>query len=846
MRPSKRRRESFKHFRLDVLEGRQLLSGTTASVHVMAMPMTTDVMIDDCSCGDPASPDCASCLTDQAYEDKATLEWQQAIASEKVAPSMGSDHDGVMKLVPLAQATNLAIRSGDWSNPRTWMNGAIPAAGSRVWVMPGRTVRIDGLNDASIKTIRVDGVLSAATDVDTSLKVDTLVVGMGGALEIGSSAAPISLAHTATITIADTGPIDRVWDPTGLSRGVISLGRVDLHGADLTGHVALAKAPKAGDTTLYLASPTTNWRVGDRIVLTGVKYGQDEVRTIRGIGDGTIQVAALSYSHVPPTTLDPVVAAGLRVYVADLERNVRIRSENAADITRRGHFMAMMSPDVDIDATGFYNLGRTDKSALINDSIVDAKGTLVPGTGTNQRGRYAVHFHRLMAGMGSELATIRGSVVEGSPGWGIVNHSSDVEVDDNTVYNAYGAAYVTEAGNETGAFRGNIAIGSGGSSDSLGVTSRVNVNDYGYQGHGFWFQGPYVKVIDNVAANQKKTAFSYWSRGLTEKGVVTTFPSSRLETADLAAGSASVPISALPLFFSGNEAFSTQTALELLAVNQDAAGRANVQSLVEGSKFWNVGSGTYVAYSSNITYRHVTIVGTPSGVHMDSAPSHMGFEDMYIESTSTGILMPTYGTNWVTGGYINSPTAITVPALLSPNEAGRTITIAGTRFGKSTTQVKMDFSAAVSATIDRRAMSLFDKDEVTLNGNHLYFNEQKPDAVLNLGWFPKEFQGKSNRQLLEQFGIALGGTLAPSSALPATTIKGLVGTAEFTRMANTVGKAWSYRGSVATAMGPGYYSVFYEVPGSARVVEAPVALTPGWYIIRRTINGVVTPLLMYV
>ena len=64
----------------------------------------------------------------------------------------------------------------------------------------------------------------------------------------------------------------------------------------------------------------------------------------------------------------------------------------------------------------------------------------VARTGLNPRGRYAVHFHRTGIDEDADPATISDSSVVDTPGWGIVNHSSNVDVDGNVVFNAVGAA----------------------------------------------------------------------------------------------------------------------------------------------------------------------------------------------------------------------------------------------------------------------------------------------------------------------------------------------------------------------------------------------------------------------
>ena len=248
-------------------------------------------------------------------------------------------------------------------------------------------------------------------------------------------------------------------------------------------------------------------------------------------------------------------------YVADVTRNATFESQNVTDIGQRGHVMFMHNDDVHVDAAGFYGLGRTDKSIPINDPVLspdpdhpgqftldkidpttgkrvmtpmlDSNGqpVVVNGvtqmqpvcTGLNPRGRYAVHFHRTGIDEGDDPATIADSAVVDTPGWGIVNHSSNVNVDGNVVFNAVGTAYATEAGDEIGRFDGNIAIhsqGSGGVSDG-----RSNVQDFGHEGNGFWLQGGNVSVTNNIVAGQRSAGFVFYPVGLNQAGLgVTTIP----------------------------------------------------------------------------------------------------------------------------------------------------------------------------------------------------------------------------------------------------------------------------------------------------------------------------------
>merc|ERR1712178_395438 len=119
-------------------------------------------------------------------------------------------------------------------------------------------------------------------------------------------------------------------------------------------------------------------------------------------------------------------------------------------------------------------LGRSDKDIVVNDPKFDADGNLIPGTGTNRRGRYAIHFHQILKhdhpdmdmdmgmdmdmDMDTDTAEVNGSVIWGSPGWGLSVHSSRADITDNVSFDVVGAHFFTEGGDEQATFRNNIAI----------------------------------------------------------------------------------------------------------------------------------------------------------------------------------------------------------------------------------------------------------------------------------------------------------------------------------------------------------------------------------------------------
>src|SRR5262249_38200582 len=147
---------------------------------------------------------------------------------------------------------------------------------------------------------------------------------------------------------------------------------------------------------------------------------------------------------------------------------------------------------------------------------LDGSGKLIAETGANPRGRYGVHFHRIGAVNTTDPVPVRGCVLVGTPGWGFVNHSSYVHFDNNVSFDTAGSGFVTEVGDEIGAFCKNLAIRSSGSGhDSSG---RTDIQDFGHEGSGFWFQGAGLIVEGNIASGHRSAGFFYFTSGLIDVG----------------------------------------------------------------------------------------------------------------------------------------------------------------------------------------------------------------------------------------------------------------------------------------------------------------------------------------
>ena len=426
-------------------------------------------------------------------------------------PASGIAH-GIPRICAGPTVTTAA--DGAWSSAATWSTGRVPAAGDKVLIRPGTRVTYDAVSDAPIACIDVEGALTFRTNANTRLTVGTITVLETGRLEIGTADAPVPAEVTAEVVIIDQ-PIDTSRDPEQLTHGIIGLGTVRMHGAVRTPTFSrVAAEPLAGQTTLRLEQPVSGWMAGDKLVVPdtrqlkrgerGTEYVRqwEELQVAAVSGDTITLSAPLAFNH--RGARNAAGAVEFLPHVGNLSRNVIIRSANAAG--SRGHVIFIRHPDVDIRYALFKDLGRT-RMGVLNNTEFNADGTL-RRVGTNQIGRYSIHFHHAFGPRNGRpdgyQFTLVGNAVDDASKWGITVHNSHYGlIQDNVVYNSRGAAIVTEDGNESfNIFERNFAMRSEGSGEFAprsgygGATS-----DPGGEGAAFWFRGPNNVVRNNVGAN---------------------------------------------------------------------------------------------------------------------------------------------------------------------------------------------------------------------------------------------------------------------------------------------------------------------------------------------------------
>jgi hypothetical protein len=795
-------------------------------------------------------------------------------------PVLMSEHAAVMNLVRASDAAAVAVRDGNWSAAETWQDRRVPGRDGVVLIPRGRTVTVDTEVVAALRAVRVEGALQFAVERNTGLKVDTLLVAPGGTLTIGTSARPI--AATARIEFTDVGPIDRVRDPHALGRGLVSHGAVSIYGRQVTPFVALASAARAGDGVFELSAEPVGWRVGDTLLLPGVEAGvdRDEQREILKIEKGRVTVRPIAYDHVPPR-------GDLKVHVANLSRNIVLSSQTPGP-GRGGHVMFMHSGDVAVANAAFIGLGRTDKSKPIDDPRVDDSGRLVAGTGTNPRGRYALHLHRTGVGPDAKSARIEGCVVIDSPGWGYVSHSSRVDFVGNICFRATGAGFVTEAGDEVGSFRNNLAVrGKGSGEDEV---AREKVQDFGHEGDGYWFQGPGVVVEGNVATGQATHGFIFFTKGLVQEGLgISRFGVANLPEQSWAAmighvdhkdpdkidDPMTVPVIGVPIGgFRDNIAYGCETGF---TVRFHRGTPEAAPSVLADSTAWNVSYGARVRYTTNLTLRNLKLIAG-NGKHAVTGvfgtlegEQDIRYENLTVIGFPIGIHVPEAGHHTIIGGTWDNGRSIYIP---TPMQRGRRVEIAGDLKFPHSSKDQFDFyldarfepliGSGQGGYRDPNVLFAHDITTIEIPGQgrrQLYYPEQA-DAVApfkpwdelspserkrlgNGGTLPGELVGKTNDQLRGEYGLVLGGAVAPADAMPMAGSQALIGPcavygSELAPAEVRSRKLTNYRLMV----------VRQDLPGNKKgkagdAIEGDVTLKPGWNLLTRQKDGSLSSFLVF-
>jgi G8 domain len=389
-----------------------------------------------------------------------------------------------------------------WSDPATWPNQKVPAAGDKVEIASGKSVILD-VSPPALGGVTINGKLTFANNADLELTTEWVM--LHGELAIGREEAPHK--RKATITLTDNVKGEDVMGGMG-DRGImISGGTLNLHGDRTNTWTKLSKTAEAGSNSIE-ALNASGWKVGDEIVLASTDYDprQAERRTIAAIRGNKITLdRKLDYMHFGKITFD----VDERGEVGLLTRNIKIQaSPDAEQSYFGGHIMAMPGSKMYVSGVELSRMGQHMTLA-----------------------RYPIHWH--LAG-DAKGQYIKNAAIHDTFNRCVTVHGThNLRVENNVTYNTVGHCFFLEDGIETGnQFVRNLAIqtkchptkpcvptnlAANGENDHT-YENRLAVRQISFSGKdtllpsdntvaSYWITNPDNTFIDNVAAGSDENGF---------------------------------------------------------------------------------------------------------------------------------------------------------------------------------------------------------------------------------------------------------------------------------------------------------------------------------------------------
>ena len=410
----------------------------------------------------------------------------------------------VFAVVQAQNAGAPAVRQTRWSDPATWPDRKVPAAGDKVTIARDKSVLLD-VSPPALGSLTIDGKLSFADNADLELTTEWIL--LHGELEIGTEARPHTRKATITLTNnikgEDIGGMGGANEP--VDRGIVLMGgTLNLHGNRTNSWTKLSKTADAGSTSIEVLN-AAGWRVGDEIVLASTDFDprQAERRTIAAIRGNAITLdKKLDYMHFGKITFD----VDERGEVGMLTRNIRLQaSADAAEAPfYGGHVMAMGASKMFVEGVEFNRMGQNLTLA-----------------------RYPIHWHLVGDAKGQY---IRNAAIHDTYNRCVTVHgTNNLQVENNVTYNTVGHCFFLEDGIETGnEYIRNLAIQTkchtskpcdptnlapfGATSDGLnfkttGQDSKDVLIPSDNTVSSFWITNPDNTYRDNVAAGSDATGF---------------------------------------------------------------------------------------------------------------------------------------------------------------------------------------------------------------------------------------------------------------------------------------------------------------------------------------------------
>jgi len=340
--------------------------------------------------------------------------------------------------------------------------------GNDILIKHGTNVILDRSQLLEYGTILVEGTLNIIETGEKPLRVQKIIVGLTGKLNIGTEKFPIEKNKTVEIIFVKNQPGEI---------GIFVFGELNIHGYDLgSAFTELFSDALPGQDYLAVTPIVKEWKKGSKILITSpgasgeYKNCREENKILFIEGPFVHLKKPLECFHQGYNDNDKTVSS----HVVALDRNIVIRSE---DLENRG-------------STNFFH-GSTGYVKFAEFRDLGPKDVL---------GRYPIHFHHMQdSSIGIEV--VGNSILNSDNRWITIHDSNGILVKNNVGYKSRGHGFFLEQGTEfDNIFDGNIGI----------KTVLGNLIPSDARASVFWTMNPMNSFTNNVAVDGGYYGFHFF------------------------------------------------------------------------------------------------------------------------------------------------------------------------------------------------------------------------------------------------------------------------------------------------------------------------------------------------
>jgi hypothetical protein len=262
---------------------------------------------------------------------------------------------------------------------------------------------------------------------------------------------------------------------------------------------------------------------------------------------------------------------------------------------------------------------------------------------------------------------------------------------------------------------------------------------------------------------------------ITEPGAlgVATIPTAALNDPSIANGEPTIDADKVPMhLFYGNEAFACYDGYSTYFFTPIVTETG--QNVIDHFLVWGVSDvGINLSYVTDITVRDSQVLNSGTGnigIRENALGGNLTVENTNVTGWFTGIFTSSEGVTIVSGGYYFNSFDIQICDAIPSDQLfftlpDRSVIINNVTFAEYGTWV--DYHLSTWDGMD----CLSSQGTVTLDGHEVYAPEQTADYVpfptradLPNG-APSSWAGLTNQQLMNRYGVAVGGDVAPPDAV---------------------------------------------------------------------------------